>query len=55
MKRKICQYLSEIVEETSVAEFWNMMENPPEGERVDCEVLAEQMSYNLVKISGRYE
>lgn len=32
MKRKICQYLSEVVEETSVEELWNMMENPPEGE-----------------------
>lgn len=47
MKGKICQYLSEIVEETSVEEFWNMMENPPEGEMGDlalpCYGLAKKM------------
>ena len=47
MKGKICQYLSEIVEEISAEEFWNMMENPPEGEMGDlalpCYGLAKKM------------
>lgn len=56
MKRKICQYLSEIVEETSVEELWNMMENPPEGEMGDlalpCYGLAKKMHKDPKKIAS---